>query len=75
MTTQHLGTFQFLPVIPAGEKLSILIIGDDAGHCTLKSYIDGDKDVWYSEKLDIIVDNERVSEDFPNGFEAVLITF
>lgn len=73
MTTEHLGTLQFLPPAPAGDKSSLLIIGDEDGYFTLRSYIHDGTDVWYHEKGEII-DNVIASENFPNGFEAVLIT-
>jgi hypothetical protein len=74
MTTEHLGTFQFLPPVPSGDKASLLIIGNEDGYFTLKSYIDDGTDVWYHEKGETIIDNEIVSEEFPNGFEAILVT-
>lgn len=74
MTTEHLGTLQFLPPAPAGDKSSLLIISNEDGYFTLKSYIDDGTDVWYHEKGETIIDNEIVSEEFPNGFEAILVT-
>jgi hypothetical protein len=74
MTTEHLGTLQFLPPVPAGDNSYLLIIGDEDGHFTLESYILAGTDVWYYEEGEAIIDNEIVSENFPNGFEAILVT-
>lgn len=75
MKIQQLGRLTELPKVPEGRQASMLILEYKSERSVLYSYIDQDEDIWYSEHARIVVDNERIMEEFPNGFDAVLITF
>ena len=78
MKVQHLGKLTELPPVPEGEAASLLILEnrDQASNLILKSAIDDeDKDVWLDDDTFDLTTTEDIAEHWPDGFEAVLITF
>jgi hypothetical protein len=79
MKVQHLGKLTELPPVPAGVAASLLIIEnrDQASNLILKSAVDDneDKDVWFDLETFDVTTTEDIAEHWPDGFEAVLITF
>ena len=78
MKVQHLGKLTELPPVPAGVAASLLILEDrdQASNLILKSGLDNeDKDVWFDRDAFGVTTTEDITEHWPNGFEAVLITF
>jgi len=78
MKVQHLGKLTELPPVPEGKAVSLLIIEDRDQSCnaTIRSGLDDeDNDAWFDNDSFEIVTTEDIAKDYPDGFEAVLITF
>jgi hypothetical protein len=76
MKVQHLGKLTELPSVPDEEFTHLLIIQDKDGNSVFtdqKGY--QDFTYWLDYEKQSKVDSDDLLESYPEGFEAVLITF
>jgi hypothetical protein len=76
MKIQQLGRLTELPKVPEGEYGARLIIEDQIHNACFLSYLDEDDiEYWIDCKSERQITQDVLDKAYPNGFDAVLITF
>lgn len=75
MKINQLGRLTELPKVPKGEDTSVLILVGENQYTVFEAAMINDEDTWFNLHKQSEVGEGYFAEFFPNGFDAVLITF